>query len=73
MGTESTFVPDAVQTLSPQPAIVRFEEPVIEEEEEQPQLNLWVSVGLLVVVTVVCVFFTLVPFVILITLHSWSP
>jgi Ca2+/H+ antiporter len=55
---DRTSVTDALQTTSPRAEVSSpFEEPqtaVEEEEEEQPQLSLLMSVGLLVVVTVVC-------------------
>lgn len=49
---------DEPQTLSPgADATFPVEEPrTEEEEEEQPQLNVWMSLGLLVVITVVCIF-----------------
>lgn len=53
---DRTSVTDALQTTSPRAEVSSpFEEPqtaVEEEEEEQPQLSLLMSVGLLVVVTV---------------------
>jgi Ca2+:H+ antiporter len=53
-------VTDAPQTLSPGPRVTSpVEEPQIteEEEEEQPQLTVWMTIGLLGVVTVVYILF----------------